>query len=34
LQTTDVLGIDKLAERGVFGRGVLLDVAGYQKSRQ
>ena len=32
LETTDVLGIDRLAERGVFGRGVLLDVAGYQKN--
>jgi kynurenine formamidase len=30
LDSTGVLGIDHLAARGVFGRGVLLDVAGFK----
>lgn len=29
---TDVLGIQNVAERGIVGRGVLLDVAGYRES--
>lgn len=29
LEMSGVLGIDRVAARGVFGRGVLLDVAGY-----
>jgi kynurenine formamidase len=33
LDTSGVLGVDRIAERGVFGRGVLLDVAGFYTAR-
>lgn len=32
LDGSGVLGIDRLAERGLFGRGVLLDVAGFHEA--